>query len=121
MVSQFISPDEVNLLGDLEFDFPEGTHAVGRLDSHSEGLLILTTNKKVSRLLFSGKQPHKRTYLILAGGFIGPERMQQLKEGISIKIKGGVYYTTLPCEAEVVPEPQNLAEGMFDYKESVPN
>ena len=50
MVSQFVSPDNVRLLGDLEFDFPEGTHAVGRLDNNSEGLLILTTNKKVTVL-----------------------------------------------------------------------
>ena len=60
MVSQFVSPDDVNLLGDLDFNFPEGTHAIGRLDNHSEGLLILTTNKKVTRLLFQGLLPHKR-------------------------------------------------------------
>jgi 16S rRNA U516 pseudouridylate synthase RsuA-like enzyme len=52
MVSQFISSHNVRLLGDLDFDFPEGTHAIGRLDNHSEGLLLLTTNKKVTRLLF---------------------------------------------------------------------
>ena len=45
MVSQFVSPDKVNLLGDIDFDWPEGTHAIGRLDNNSEGLLILTTNK----------------------------------------------------------------------------
>ncbi|HEV7620809.1 MAG TPA: pseudouridine synthase, partial [Flavisolibacter sp.] len=64
MVSQFISKDDVGLLGDLDFKFPEGTHAIGRLDSNSEGLLILTTNKKVTKLLFQGEQPHKRTYLV---------------------------------------------------------
>ena len=37
MVSQFISPDKVGLLGDIAFDFPEGIHAIGRLDNHSEG------------------------------------------------------------------------------------
>ena len=60
MVSQFVSADDVQLLGDLNFEFPEGTHAIGRLDSHSEGLLILTTNKKVTKLLFRG------TFLISA-------------------------------------------------------
>ena len=64
MVSQFVSPDKVNLLGDLDYDFPEGIHAIGRLDNNSEGLLILTTNKKVTALLFQGEVPHKRTYLV---------------------------------------------------------
>jgi 23S rRNA pseudouridine2457 synthase len=64
MVSQFVSPDKVNLLGDLDFNFPEGTHAIGRLDNNSEGLLILTTNKKVTALLFQSENPHKRTYLV---------------------------------------------------------
>jgi 23S rRNA pseudouridine2457 synthase len=39
MVSQFVSPDNVRLLGNLEFDFPEGTHAIGRLDNNSEGII----------------------------------------------------------------------------------
>ncbi|MEO7489946.1 MAG: pseudouridine synthase, partial [Ferruginibacter sp.] len=64
MVSQFISPDKVGLLKDVPFAFPEGIHAVGRLDNDSEGLLILTTNKKVTKLLFESKIPHKRTYLV---------------------------------------------------------
>ena len=64
MVSQFVSTHDVGLLSDLDFDFPENTHAIGRLDNHSEGLLILTTNKKVTRLLFSSAIAHKRTYLV---------------------------------------------------------
>jgi len=64
MVSQFVSPDKVNLLGDIDFDWPEGTHAIGRLDNNSEGLLILTTNKRVTKLLFESDTPHKRTYLV---------------------------------------------------------
>jgi 23S rRNA pseudouridine2457 synthase len=54
MVSQFISSHDMGLLGDLRYDFPEGIHTIGRLDHHSEGRLILTTNKKVTRLLFQG-------------------------------------------------------------------
>ena len=51
MVSQFVSSHKVMLLGDMDFNFPEGTHAIGRLDSTSEGLLILTTDKSVTRKL----------------------------------------------------------------------
>jgi 23S rRNA pseudouridine2457 synthase len=64
MVSQFIGAERVRLLKDLDFNFPEDTHAIGRLDSDSEGLLLLTTNKKVTKLLFKSKVPHKRTYLV---------------------------------------------------------
>ena len=54
MVSQFVSSHQVALLGELDFEFPEGTHAIGRLDNHSEGLLLLTTNKKVCPAMLPG-------------------------------------------------------------------
>lgn len=106
MVSQFVSSHEVGLLGDLDFDFPEGTHAIGRLDNHSEGLLILTTNKKVTKLLFQGEVPHGRTYLVLVKHAVSDESLQQLREGVSIQIAGGGYYTTTPCEVEIEPHPE---------------
>ena len=40
MVSQFIGNEKARLLTEVDFDFPEGTHAIGRLDSASEGLLL---------------------------------------------------------------------------------
>ncbi|HJT74940.1 MAG TPA: pseudouridine synthase [Chitinophaga sp.] len=108
MVSQFISPDKVNLLGDLDYDFPEGTHAVGRLDNHSEGLLILTTNKKVTKLLFESETPHKRTYLVQVKNIVSQETLEQLRNGVSIRIKGGVDYITSPCHVEMVEKPADL-------------
>ena len=102
MVSQFVSTHDVRLLGDLDFDFPPDTHAVGRLDNHSEGLLILTTNKKVTRLLFLSNQPHKRTYLVQVNNILSHENLKRLQNGISIRIKTGVTYTTNPCNVSVV-------------------
>jgi 23S rRNA pseudouridine2457 synthase len=98
----------VGLLGDLKYDFPEGTHAVGRLDSHSEGLLILTTNKKVTNLLFQGEVPHKRTYLVHVGHVVSEETLKLLQTGISIRIKGGGQYVTSPCEVEIISRPDWL-------------
>jgi 23S rRNA pseudouridine2457 synthase len=108
MVSQFVSTDEVPLLTAIDFNFPEGTHAIGRLDAHSEGLLILTTNKKVTRLLFQGEVPHKRTYLVQVLQQMSKESLQKIRDGVSIRIKGNVDWTTTPCEAEIVEKPADL-------------
>ncbi len=105
MVSQFRSPDGVPLLGGLSFTFPEGTHAIGRLDKHSEGLLILTTNKKVTRLLFQGAVPHVRTYFVQVAGKVQEKELNQLRSGIFIKVKGGKDWSTSPCEVEIIEEP----------------
>ena len=121
MVSQFISPDKVGLLGDIDFDFPEGIHAIGRLDNHSEGLLILTTNKRVTKLLFESKVPHKRTYLVQVKHEVTDETIEQLKKGVSIQIKGGGDYITSPCEAAIVDRPPIITASENEIKEHLPH
>ncbi|RYY61422.1 MAG: rRNA pseudouridine synthase, partial [Chitinophagaceae bacterium] len=92
-------------LGDLGFDFPEGTHAIGRLDLHSEGLLLLTTNSKVTRLLFQGLKPHPRTYYVEVKGIVSAEEAERLRGGVSFLIHGGQDYTSAPCDVERVAGP----------------
>jgi len=121
MVSQFVSSHPVRLLGDLDFRFPEGTHAIGRLDNHSEGLLILTTNKKVTKLLFQGETRHKRTYLVKVKYEVSPDSLDQIRKGIPIRVNGGGYYTTSPCEAEIVQRPENLFENGYEAAEYIPH
>ena len=121
MVSQFVSSHNVVLLGDLDFTFPEGIHAIGRLDNHSEGLLILTTDKSVTKKLFQGKVPHSRTYLVQVRKTITEETLQSLRDGISILIKGGVYYTTTSCNVSSVSNPESyitLPDNVTEYEPS---
>ena len=110
MVSQFVSTHDVQLLGSLDFKFPAGIHAVGRLDNHSEGLLLLTTNKKVTRLLFLSETPHTRTYLVQVNNIVSAENLKKLQTGVTIKIKTGIMYTTTPCYVRVVTDPENFYE-----------
>jgi len=110
MVSQFVSTHNVGLLGDLDFNFPEGIHAIGRLDNHSEGLLILTTNKKVTKLLFQGAVPHKRVYLVQVKNAVSEESLHKLRSGVTIRIKGDVDYVTTPCEVTVVTNPERIVQ-----------
>ena len=120
MVSQFVSTHAVNLLGDIDFNFPEGIHAIGRLDNLSEGLLILTTNRKITRLLFEAKVPHKRTYLVLVNHAVTEERLQSLRNGVSFRIRGGEYYTSTPCEAEIILQPEISFPSPYVMTKNIP-
>lgn len=106
MLSQFIGDNfGNNMLGKIDFDFPEGTHAIGRLDNLSEGLLILTTNKKVTKLLFNSKILHKRTYLVQVDATITDQDISDLKSGVPILLRGNIMWTTSPCDVERIEKP----------------
>ena len=113
MVSQFVSSHDVNLLGSLNFDFPEGTHAIGRLDNHSEGLLLLTTNKKITKLLFQGPKPHTRTYLVQVKNKITTAAAAAIAGGIQISAPNGSQYLTSPCSVSIVEDPAPY-QHLFD-------
>jgi len=121
MVSQFVSTHKVPLLGDVLFDFPEGTHAIGRLDKNSEGMLLLTTNKKITRLLFQSVLPHNRTYLIQVRGIVTESTVEALKQGVTIPVKGGIDYVTKPCGVSLVETPHNLFSSGYELHERVPS
>jgi 23S rRNA pseudouridine2457 synthase len=119
MESQFVSPFPGDLLGDLSYTFPEGTHAIGRLDKNSEGLLLLTTNKKITSLLFQSKIPHKRTYLVQVKHQMSQENLQRLCSGIDIRIQGGATYRTPPCEAKLVKYEEQKFHSKDEHKASL--
>ena len=111
MVSQFVSTHKVQLLSDIDFNFPEGTHAIGRLDQMSEGLLLLTTNKKVTKLLFQGVRPHVRTYLVQVKNKVSQATLTTLQNGVNISAPNGSIYTTSPCKVDIIEPPKNLWEN----------
>ena len=121
MVSQFISSHKVNLLGNLNFDFPEGTHAIGRLDQNSEGLLLLTTNKKITKLLFQGEKPHVRTYLVQVKNKVTQETVKQLEQGIEISANDGSTYHTTPCIVKLVEQPDYITEPLIPLHPNAEN
>ena len=87
-------------LGELG-DFPAGTMAIGRLDEDSEGLLLLTTDGRVSEQV-RGRHVEKE-YYAQVDGLLTPEALVQLQNGVDISIHGGAY-RTLPCQARLLPE-----------------
>lgn len=121
MVSQFVSPDDVRLLGQVDFDFPPGTHAIGRLDSHSEGLLLLTTDKRVTRLLFSSVVPHRRDYLVRVRNEMAPGDLERLRAGVMIRVGLSEEWLAKPVAVEEVGKPDWLADRPGEYSDRIPH
>ena len=119
MVSQFVSSHDVKLLTDLKYNFPQGTHAIGRLDQNSEGLLLLTTNKKITKLLFQGPVRHNRTYLVQVKNKMNLETAIKLSNGIAISGKMGTDFITSPCAVNIVEQPKNLFDVGIPLHENV--
>jgi len=100
-LSQFIYElkRKKKLLGELH-DFPAGTMAIGRLDEDSEGLLLLTTDGKMSEIVRSKKVD--KEYYVQVDGIITQEAIDQMKNGVEIGFNGEKYQTK-KCEARLVP------------------
>jgi 23S rRNA pseudouridine2457 synthase len=98
-LSQFVNNQNIRknskLLGELHA-FPDGIMAIGRLDKDSEGLLLLTTDGKVSEQVRSKKI--EKEYYVQLDGEITNEALEKLKNGVEISTRKNIY-RSLPCKA----------------------
>lgn len=102
-MSQFVLPtnQKRQLLGEL-YDFPEKTMAIGRLDKTTEGLLLLTTDGKMSEAIRSKKV--EKEYYAQVDGIMDEAAIEAMKVGVEIGFKG-TKYTTKPCKASLLLPP----------------
>lgn len=102
-LSQFVNNQtkrkNKKLLGEL-YDFPDGTMAIGRLDQKSEGLLLLTTDGKVSELIRS--RSITKEYTVQVDGIITTTAIDKMRAGLEITLVNSKH-TTAPCEAHLLP------------------
>ena len=118
-LSQFISNDvkshKKRFLGEL-YLFPKGIMAIGRLDEKSEGLLLLTTDGKLSDTVNSSK--YEKEYYALVDGDISLKDIETLKKGVEIGFEGKKYQTK-PCEVKklsVIPELPERSKKIRDAR-----
>ena len=108
VLSQFKSHDSKQqskkFLGALH-DFPEGIMAIGRLDEKSEGLLLLTTDGKMSDYMNSQKV--EKEYYAQVDGDISAKAIEQLQLGVQIGFNGKKYQTK-PCKAYKLDQLPNI-------------
>jgi 23S rRNA pseudouridine2457 synthase len=76
--------------------------AIGRLDADSEGLLLLTTDGKVSSEVRSAKV--EKEYLVQVDGIIDASAIEKLQKGVEIGYRG-IKYLTNPCQARLIDAP----------------
>jgi 23S rRNA pseudouridine2457 synthase len=106
MLSQFTKEGEHQTLADLQFNFPKDAYPVGRLDADSEGLLLLTNDKRINSRLLDPEKGHERTYLVQVEGEITDAAMDQLRNGVEISIDGKLYKTRRSTVEKLVDLPQ---------------
>lgn len=112
MLSQLSSGENKQLkkkkfLSEL-YPFPVGTMPIGRLDEKSEGLLLMTTDGKLSDTINRGGI--EKEYLVQLDGCITEVAVNTLENGVTIGLFGDLYKTK-PCKviilhkAPILPDP----------------
>lgn len=100
------NPKKKRLLGEL-YDFPEGIMSIGRLDEHSEGLLLLTTDGKVSFTINGGSI--EKEYYAQVDGLIDEDSLKKLSAGVLLTYNGQPF-TTKPCKVFRLNDPPQFPE-----------
>jgi 23S rRNA pseudouridine2457 synthase len=88
-----------------EFNFPKDVYPIGRLDSDSEGLLLLSDEARWNERLLHPKHAHERTYHAQVEGLPTAIALETLRRGVKLPD-----FTTLPCKARLLdPAPSHPA------------
>ena len=93
VLSQFSSEGDNIGLKEIYKDLPKDVYPVGRLDLDSEGLLILTNDKKLNNKLLNPLHSHQRVYLVEVEGEPKKEALEKLRKGVKIKVNTKIHLT----------------------------
>lgn len=121
MLSQFSREGEHKTLADLNFAFPKDAYPVGRLDTDSEGLLLLSSDSRLNHRLLNPAFGHHRSYLAQVEGEIDDDACRKIEEGVSINIKGEKYVSE-KCTVKRVGEVPHVPERIppVRFRKSIP-
>ncbi len=82
-------------------------YPVGRLDYASEGLLLLTNDGDFANYLMKAASHVPKTYMVKVAGVPDGEKLNKLREGISIASDRGRRVRTSPAKIRVIRETAN--------------
>lgn len=115
VLSQFTkeAPDHRTL---AEFGFPKDVYPLGRLDWDSEGLLLLSDERKWTDLFLNPKSELQKIYHAQVEGITTQEAMDRLAKGVMIQDT-----MTKRCEAKLLAEPNYPPRSVpIRYRKAIP-
>ncbi|HTS29367.1 MAG TPA: pseudouridine synthase [Bryobacteraceae bacterium] len=80
----------------------ERVFPVGRLDYHSEGLLLLTNDGETANAIMSAATHLPKTYVVKVNGALTPEQQQHFRQGVPLSGR-----RTLPAGLKLIREGDN--------------
>lgn len=101
-VTTVYDPEGRQTVMDLLKGVKQRVYPVGRLDYHSEGLLLLTNDGEFANRISSASGHVSKTYLVKVNGRLTPEQEEQFRAGISL---GG--RRTRPAGLKLIREVDN--------------
>lgn len=97
VVTTLHDPEGRHTVADLVKEIPERIYPVGRLDYHTEGLLVLTNDGALANALMHPRHHVPKVYEAVVLGLVPEEKLDQLRTGI--ELEDG---KTLPAEIYVL-------------------
>lgn len=120
VLSQFSPHPGKQTLADF-FMLPKDVYPVGRLDEDSEGLLILTSDKRLNHKLLNPLHAHEREYWVQVEGAISSTAIQHLQQGVQITVNHKPYITK-PCSVSVFDQSSLIPQRHppIRYRKNIP-
>jgi 23S rRNA pseudouridine2605 synthase len=95
-------PEGRETVMDLLHGVKERVYPVGRLDYHSEGLLLLTNDGDMANAIMSAATHLPKTYVVKVNGPLTPEQQQHFREGVPLSGR-----RTMPAGLKLIREGDN--------------
>ncbi len=111
-VTTVVDPEGRATVMDLVRGLKERVYPVGRLDYHSEGLLLLTNDGDLANRIMSSHSNLTKTYLVKVNGLLDEDSAQRFRDGVPLMGR-----RTLPAGLRLVRNAENpwyevkLSEG----------
>ena len=113
VLTQFSSVEPRPTLKDY-IDVPD-VYAVGRLDTDSEGLLLLTDDGPMQHRLSDPRFDHPKTYWAQVEGVPAEDALARLRGGVKLSD-----FTTKPAEVRVITPDVPPRDPPIRYRKSIP-